>query len=141
VLFEAGGDSSEMLELIEEALDEVAVSVEPPAECRNVHPARHRLDVCPGAPVPEFCAEGVAIVTAIGKQHLARADGADHVGALASVVGLALAQLQCNRVAVGIHHGVDLGGQSATRAPHASGWSDVPSGGQRRTPFLTLAAC
>jgi hypothetical protein len=36
---------------------------------------------------------------------------------------------------------VNLGRQSAARAPHASACRDVPSGGVLGAPFLPLAAC
>ena len=62
--------------------------------------------------------------------------------ALRAVVSLALGELERDRVAVGIDEGMDFGRQSASRAPHASGSSVVPSGGGvSRPPFLTLAAC
>ena len=141
VLFEAGCDGSEMLELIEEALDEVAVAVKEWAEGRDVLAVWHRLDVGPGP--AQGIAQPVAVVSAIGQRDLPVADAAEHVDGTASVMGLALGQLQQDRQAVGVDKRMDLGGQSASRAPHASGVRLVPKGGVRfrGTPFLTLAAC
>lgn len=92
-------------------------------------------------PLGHRLAQGIAVVAAVGKQDLPRLDRVEQVYGAASVVRLALAQLQRDRVAVGVHHGMDLGRQSAARAPHASGCIDVPSGGRRRAPFLTLPPC
>ncbi len=141
MLFEAGRDGSEVFDLAEEPLDEVAVSIEEWTEPRNVHPVRHRFDVGPGTPVRQFFSQRVAVVGAIGKQDLTFADRIEHVASAATVMRLACRQLEGYRVAVGIDKGVDLGRQPAPRAPHAAGWSVVPFVGFLRTPFLTLAAC
>jgi len=64
-------------------------------------------------------------------------------GSMGAVVSLPLGELERYRIAVGVDDGVNLGGQPASRAPHASGRRDVPRGGVGflRAPFLTLAAC
>ena len=141
VLFEAGCNRSGMLEFAEEALDEVPVMVKPRAEHGNVHPSRHWLDVGPSTTAGHGSPDGIAIVGSVGKKDLAVAQAVEHVGCATSVVSLPFAQLDRNWVAVGIHDGMDFGCQPASRAPHACGWSDVPNGGSRRAPFLTLAAC
>ena len=51
---------------------------------------------------------------------------------------LAFAQFQPDRIAIGVDHRMDFGRQSAARAPHASGCSDVPRCGEvgvLRPPF------
>lgn len=141
VFLEPRGDCAEMLEFAKEALDQIAVAIEPRTEGWHVRPVRHGLDIGPGAPFGHLRAQGVAVVTSVGKQDLPRLDRVEQVGRGATVVRLALAQLERDRVAVGVHHGMDFGRQSAARAPHASGCIEVPSGGCRRAPFLTLAAC
>lgn len=85
--------------------------------------------------------QDVAVIGAVGEQDLATADGVQHIGRAASVVRLSLGQLEQDSVAVGIDDGMSFVGQPALRTPHAPGWSEVPSGDWRRTPFLTLAAC
>lgn len=141
MLFEACGDGPEMLELVEEAFDQVAVAVEPGAEGRDVYPVRHGFDVGPGAALGHFHSQGVTVIASVGEQDLVCAEAVQQISSTATIMRLAFSQLERDGVAVGVHHGVDLGGQSAARAPHASGRSDVPSDGFRRTPFLTLAAC
>ena len=101
----------------------------------------HRLDVGPGAARRHRRAQGIAVIGPVGEQDLAFANAGQQVGRAASVMGLPLAQLERDRVAVGSDDGMDLGGQSAARTPHACGRSEVPGGGRRRPPFLTLAAC
>jgi hypothetical protein len=144
VFFEARGDSPEMFELVEEALDEIAQAIEVGAENRDIDAPRHRLDVGPCAAVGQGLAEGVAVIGAVGEQGLARADAVQHIGGAPAVMRLALAQLEGDWIAVGVHNGVDFGRQPSARAPHASGCKEVPRGGDigvLRTPFLTFAAC
>lgn len=59
VLFEAGGDGSEVLEFVEEALDEIALAIEVGAEGRDVLAPRHGLDVRPSATILHYLAQGV----------------------------------------------------------------------------------
>ncbi len=140
VLFIARGDGPEVFEFVEEALDEVAVSIEKGAERRHRLSVRHRLDVGPGTPCRERGAQRIAVIGRVGEQDLAVADIIEHVGRALAVMGLAFAELERDRQAVGVDQGMDLGRQPAARAPHASGVSRVPSGGVR-APFFTLAAC
>ena len=143
MLFEARRDGPEVLEFVEEALDEVSLLVEERAEEGDVDPVRHRLDVRPSTLLVDGLAQGIAIVSPVGQQGLARADACQHVGSTAAVVRLAFGEFECDRQPVGIDQGVDLRRQSASRTPHASGDSDVPSRGRGgfRPPFLALAAC
>jgi hypothetical protein len=46
---------------------------------------------------------------------------ASHVGGGAAVMGLVFGALECDRQAAGIDEGVDLDGQAAPRAAHATG--------------------
>src|SRR4051812_48085161 len=130
-----------MLDLAEETLDEVAIAVEEGAESRRVDPSRYGLDVGPGAALRQAHAEGVTVIGAVGEQDLAGAEAVEHVASASAVTGLALGELERDRIAIGVDEGMDLGRQSASRAPHASRWSVVPGGGVLRAPFLTLAAC
>ena len=72
----------------------------------------------------------------------ARFPDAKRLGGVA-VIGLARREPQSNRTPFGVDDGVDLGRQPAPRAPHASGVSDVPSGGLFfEAPFFRpFAAC
>ena len=67
VLFEACGDCPGMLELAEEPLHQVPVSVEPGAEGWDVHTARHGLDVRPSASIGHGGTQGVAVIGTVGE--------------------------------------------------------------------------
>src|SRR5262245_31578760 len=140
ILFEPRCDGPEMLQFAEEALDQIAIAVEEGAEGRDLHAPGHGLDVGPSALARHILAQGVAVVCAIGQEDLAGPEARQDVFGALAVMGLTLAELERDGQAVGIDEGMDLGGQPAPRAPHASGSKLVPSGGLR-TPFLTLAAC
>ena len=140
MFFEACGDSSKMLELVEEALDEVAISKQEGAEGGNAHAARHGFDVGPGAAAFHLCAQSVAVIGSIRQKDLATGDVGQHVGGALTVMGLAGRELEEDGQAIGVDQGVDLGRQPASRAPHALASREVPSGGLR-APFLTLEAC
>ena len=147
MLLVSGGDGPEVFEFTEEALDAVSVAVQEGAEGRDVLATGHGFDVCPSAAFGECRAQGVTVIGAIGEQDLAVAHFIQHISRTPAVMGLTLAELESDRQAVGIDESVDLGGQPASRAPHAAGVRSVPKGGSRggvgvlRTPFLTLAAC
>lgn len=141
VFFEARGDGPEMLELVEEPLDEVAVAIEERAEGRDVDAPRHGFDVGPSATLRQAFTKRIAVIGAIGQQGLAGTETVEQIACALAVMGLALGELERDRIAVGIDESMNLGRQSAARAPHASGWSVVPFGGIPRPPFLTLAAC
>jgi hypothetical protein len=80
MLFVARGVRPEAFEFVEEAFDEVAVSVEKAAEGRNVFAVGHRLDIGPDAACREGAAERVAVVGAIGEQDLTVAEILEQVG-------------------------------------------------------------
>ena len=143
VLLEARGDGAEVLELVEEALDEVALAVEEGAERRAPLTVRHRLDASPGAARGEGLAKGVAVVAGVGEEHLAGNDRVEKTACARPVVGLPGREVERDRQAVGIDYGVNLRRQPAPRAPQASGVRVVPGGGERREepPFLAFAPC
>ena len=114
MLFEACGDGAKVFEFIEEAFDEVSLFVEFFVEPRDVHAVRHGLDVGLGAAFGQGNAQGIAVIGAVGEQGLAGADTVQHILGAAAVMGLALGQLQGERIAVGIDHRMDFGGQSAS---------------------------
>ena len=82
MFFEACGDCSEMLELIEEAFDEISEAIQERAEGGDVDAPGHRLDVGPGSAFGRAVAQGVAVVGAITEQDLAFAQGVEHTLAL-----------------------------------------------------------
>ena len=57
-------------------------------------PARHRLDVRPGASIGHSGTQGVAVVGAVGEQNLAFCTVSSMSGCAASVMRLSLGQLE-----------------------------------------------
>lgn len=110
-----------MFEFIEEALDGVALTVDPCAEGEGFDPVGHGADIGPRAAPIHLFAQGVAVVSPVGEKDVARLERSQHVSGRASVVSLAFGQLEADRSAFSIDKGVDLGGQAATRATHATG--------------------
>ena len=143
MLFVSGRNGAVVLEFAEKTLDEVAVPIQEGAERGHVDPIGHRLDVGPGTALFQSSPESVAVVPAVGQQGLACRDLAEKVARAAAVMRLAFGQLEGERQAIGVHEGVDLGGQAPSRAPHALGSSVVPSGGRGgvRAPFFPFPPC
>jgi hypothetical protein len=113
VLFEARGDGPEVLEFVEEAFDQISEPIKHGTEDRDVGAPWHGFDVGPCGAIGAFLTEGAAIVTSVRQQSLARTDAPEDVGGASSVMGLAFAQLQPDRIAVGVNHRMDFGRQSA----------------------------
>ena len=113
VLFEAGGDGSEVLQPVEETLDEIAKAVKEGAESRDIDASRHRFDIGPGAAVGQILAQRIAVIGTVSQEDLPLANVAQHVGGASAVMRLAFRQLQSDRQAVGVDKGVDLRGQTA----------------------------
>jgi len=143
VLFVARRHGSEMFELVKEAFDQIREAIKIGAEGGDVHAVGHWLDVAPCALSCETRPQGVAVVAAVGEEDLALAETGEHVVGASPVMSLPGRQLQQNGQAVGVDEGMDFRGQSASRAPHAAGSSEVPSGGRRffGPPFLPFAPC
>lgn len=117
----AGGDGSEVFEFVEEALDEVAASIEEGAEGENDLLVAHGFDAGPGATLGETGAHGVAVIGAVGQQDIALAKPVQHVGGRAPVMGLSFCQLEHDRQAQRVDQRVDLRRQAAARTTHATG--------------------
>lgn len=143
VLFETCGDGTEVLQLIEETLNEVAEAVEEGAERRDVNASWHRLNIGPATASGHFPAQGIAVIGAVCEENLAFTEIVNHTGCATAIVRLTFRQLQCDRKAIGVDKSMDFRRQAAPGAPHAAGVSVTPSGGIRffGAPFLTLAAC
>ena len=79
---------------------------------------------------------------AVSEKYIAFADRIEQSGGGAPVMRLSRRQREHDRPTIGIDEGMDLGGQAAPRAPHASGVKLTSLGGLGRAPlFRPLAAC
>jgi hypothetical protein len=119
-----------VLELAEEALDEIALAIDAAVD-RAVHETlAGRGDVGPGAPGSYQIEQGIGVVAAVGDDVTAVQAG-EEVGRRRQVMGLSCGQDEPDRQAVFIDGGVDLGAQSSTRT----------ADGVIRAPFFPPAAC
>jgi len=116
-----GCDSTEVFETIEEAFDQIAVSVKEGAEGRASPAVFHRAYVRPGAAGRHLGPQRIGVVGPIRQQDIAVAQGLEHTLCTAAVMRLAGGQLERDRQTLGIDQRVDLGGQAATRTAHATG--------------------
>ena len=68
VFFEARGDGAEVLDLVEEARDDVAVAIEERAQAGRVFPTRDRLDAGPCTSRFQALAQGIGVIGPVGQQ-------------------------------------------------------------------------
>lgn len=104
---EVCGNCFEVLDCVQEAFDEAAVA--------------HGADVGPGALFRQTVSPFVAVVGPVAEEGLTRTERAEHIVRGAAVMSLTLGQLEGDGAALGIDRGMDLGGQAAARATHATG--------------------
>ena len=111
----AGGNPAELLQLVEEALDEIAFSVESPVVRPSLLSVRFGRDdrLCPG--VSDGLVQVVGVISFVG-DHGLRLEASDQLVAAGGIVALAWPEQQAHRVAKRIRGRVNLGAQAATGA-------------------------
>jgi hypothetical protein len=119
-----------VLELVEEALDEIALAVDAAVDRSVDEPLAGRGDMGFGAGGSDQVEQAVGVIATIGHD-VAASQAGQQIGRRLQVVGLAGGQHQADRQAVLIDDGIDLGAQSSTRA----------ADGVIRAPFFPPAAC
>src|SRR5665213_62934 len=65
----AGGDTTTLLDLVEEPLDQVSCSIEIGAEADCLFTISFRRDVCPRALLTDECPNPVRVISSICQQH------------------------------------------------------------------------
>jgi hypothetical protein len=124
-------DSSEVFQLVEESLDEVAQAVDCVIDRSLLFSVALRGDVRLGAVLGDQFEDGLGVVAAVGDRiggGLQPVEQSRHGG---FVGGLPRRQDEPDRQPVGTDDGVDLGAQSSTRT----------TDGVIRAPFFPPAAC
>jgi len=106
------GDSSKMLELVEEPLDEIALVVEGEVARARAFSVGFGWDDWDDRSIVEGGDEGVGVERLVGDQG-AGIDGFDERLSASQIVILARAEHHLDRIAKGIDERVNLGGQSA----------------------------
>ena len=119
-----------MFELAEEALDQIALSIDASIDGAMHDALAGRRDVCFGASCPDQVEQCVGVIGTIGNDMLAL-EAFEKVWRGANIMCLTCGQYQPNRKAILVDKSVDLGAQSATRA----------ADGVIFAPFLPPAAC
>jgi hypothetical protein len=105
-----------MLDLVEEALDQIAVLVDVAVvgDGLRSRPARWDDGRSPG--ICDASAKPIGVITFVGQEMFER-NAADQVIGLEDIVDLAARQNEANRIAERIDAGADLGAQAAARTP------------------------
>ena len=106
------GDGSEMLELVEETLNEIAFAVEDEVARARGFSVGFGWDDWDDRSIVEGGDEGVGVERLVGDQS-AGIDGFDERFSASQIVILARAEHHLDRIAEGIDERVNLGGQSA----------------------------
>lgn len=127
----ACGDASEVLELVEEAFDEVALPVELRIDGALVLPVALCGDMRAGAAEGDDLEDGLGVVAAVCDGIGSRAQAVEQGRDGGLVGGLAWRDQQTDGQAAGVDDRVELGAQSSTRA----------ADGVIRAPFFPPAAC
>ena len=115
VFFEAGGDAASMFELIEEALDEIALAVEDLAVASRHSAAAGCRNASANAALAQDVSEPVGVVGLVGDQAAMDGYHVEQAAGGAEIVCLAGGQGQADRQAASIDHRMDFGRQTAAR--------------------------
>jgi hypothetical protein len=107
-----------VLDLVEEALDQVPSAVEIQTEADRLGAVASWPDVGPCTLLGRKAPDPVRIITTIGQQHRFRLQSRQEFASKSVVVRLAGRQREPHRQAIGIHQCMNLAGQSTSRAPH-----------------------
>lgn len=127
----ACGDAAKVFELVEEALDQIALPIELGVDRALPFAVALGRDVRARAVFGNQPQDGFGIVAAVGDGIGGRAQAVEQGRDSRLVGGLARREQQADGQASGIDHGVQLGAQSSTRT----------ADGVIRAPFFPPAAC
>lgn len=127
----SGGDGSEMLDPVEEALDEVALSIDFAVDGTLDLAVALGRDVRSRAVLDSEIEDGASVIATIGNGVVCRTKAVEERLDSCLVGGLAGAQHEPQRQPASIDHDMDFSAQSASRS----------SDGVIRAPFFPPAAC
>ena len=127
----AGGDAAEVLELVEEAFDEVALPVHGFVDGALDLAGPVRGDVSASSEAFDVRHDSFAVVAAVADDIAAGHWTVQQFRHGSHVMRLSGGEGEIVRQAASVHHGVDLGAQSSTRTAN----------GVIRAPFFPPAAC
>jgi len=125
------GDGPEVFEFVEEALDEVALSIERGIDAALDLSGSQGRDMRGGAMGLDQVEDSLGVVASVGHGVARRRQAVEQGGDAGHIGRLAGAEQEADRQAPGLHNGMDFGRQSAAR----------PADGTVRPPFFDPAAC
>ncbi len=127
----AGCDAAELLEFVEEALNEVALTIECLFPAEALPAPAHVGDVGNGTAGLDVGSEAVGIIGLVGDDYRASLKVGQERFGRRQIVGLARCDQDLDRPALAVDAGVDLGRKPPATAPHAT----------IATVFFTPEAC
>jgi hypothetical protein len=127
----AGGDAPEVLELAEEALDQIAFAVEHLAEARFPFAIGFGRDVGNRALRLDQVSYAIGVISFVGEDDGSRIETVKQAERCRSVVGLTRRQTEPDREALGVDDRVDLGREPASGATET----------MISIPLFAVAAC
>jgi hypothetical protein len=83
-----------VFDFVEEAFDEVPVFVEEPTERRFTDALWHGADIGPSAARIHFCAQGIGVISPVGKQDIPFAHSIEHVRRATAIGSLPFCQFE-----------------------------------------------
>lgn len=135
-----GGDASELLEFVEEALDKVSLSIDPTAEGEAVLSVALGRNIGPGFLLVCGGAQRIGVIGLVGQHDCALPHCAKHGQGHLAVMLLPGGQIKRDRAVLGIDDRMDFGGQPATGTSHAAivkapffRWRRADARGHRRS--------
>jgi hypothetical protein len=111
-------DTPTLLDLVEEALDQVTGAIKVATEANWIRPVSLRRNVRPRAVLADKCSDPIGVKSTISEQHGSRFQARQQAHDKTVVVRLASGQRDTNRQATGIDDRVNLGRQPASRPAH-----------------------
>ena len=126
-----GGDATEVLELAEEAFDQIAFAVEHLAEAGFPFAIGFGRDIGHRALCLDQIADAIGVIGLVGQNDGARIETIKQAERRGAVVSLAGGQAEPDREALGIDDGVDLGREATAGATET----------MISTPLFAVAAC
>jgi len=127
----AGGDAAEVLELAEEALNEVALAIEPFGEAELFFAVAFGGDVWGCTLLLNMVADAVGVVGLVGQDNDARGQPVEQLFRDLAIMGLSGRQADPDREPLGVDDDVDFRREAASASTETMIW----------TPFFAVAAC
>ena len=126
----SGCDTPEVLELVEEAFDQIALAIEPAVDRALYFAVALGRDVSFAAPAGDELYQVLPVITAVG-DNISKRQAIEQGRSYRFVGGMTGGEQQPDRQAPFVHHRMNLAAQSSTRA----------ADGVIRAPFFPPAAC